>query len=263
MRKIEDLKGQKFGRLTVKERIGQTSKWLCDCECGYFKIVRGCDLKSGCVKSCGCLKKEQDKYNLKSSKTHNKSNTRLYRIWSNMKDRCINPKNKRYNRYGERGITFCDEWIDFENFYNWAIQNGYKENLTLDRINNDLNYCPDNCRWANSRQQARNRSTNIFVEYKGQEMTLIELSEKIDIDYNTLKRRYVRGDRGEYLIRPINKTVKKRGTYNNHCKINEDIAREIKERIKQGQKGSEIAKEFGVSKYLVSDIKRGKTWAWI
>lgn len=183
--------------------------------------------------------------------------------WRGMFERCYNPINKRYARYGGRGIKVCYEWQNFNKFYEWAIENGFSKELSIERINNDKDYSPNNCKWATNKEQSRNRSTNVKIEYDNESITLIELSEITKIPYKTLNMRYRRGDRGDYLVRPINKTTRKRGENNCKCKITENIAKEIKLKLKNGAKGSELALEYNVSKYLISDIKREKTWNWL
>lgn len=156
---MKDYSGERFGRLTVlsfsKKEKGRYF-WVCKCDCGNIKEVCIRELKNGNTKSCGCLRKESPS----RIKTNNMSNTRIHQIYHNMKSRCLNPKNTRYRDYGERGIKICDEWlgkyIGFNNFCKWAFDNGYSENLTLDRIDNNGNYCPDNCRWADTKTQRRN-----------------------------------------------------------------------------------------------------------
>lgn len=158
-----DLHGQKFGRLTVLSRAKnrkQFTMWLCKCDCGNEVVVSTNALLVGHSTSCGCKREE----NFNSYK-HGKSYSNLYRRWLGMKSRCLNKNNARYKNYGGRGITICDEWLDkengFMNFYNWAIANGYKKELSIDRINVDGNYEPSNCRWITLQEQNWNTTRNI------------------------------------------------------------------------------------------------------
>ncbi|MBE7128090.1 hypothetical protein [Bacillus mycoides] len=213
-------------------------------------------------KSCGCIRKITGPQNSSFKTTHGLTDSPLYSKWSNMKERCYRPENKRYDRYGARGITIYAEWKDnFISFYNWCMDNGYKEGLQLDRIDNDGNYEPGNCRFVTPKQNSRNRSSNIIVSYNGEVMSLVEAAEKIGIPMKTLNRRYHRGDRGDILFRVIGKKVKLNlGEENPTSKITSEQAKEIKILLNKGIKQIEIAKMFDVSKYLISDIKRGKTW---
>ena len=188
MSKFIDITGKKFNKLTVVERlqndVGGIPVWLCMCECGNFTRVRGKNLKNGSVKSCGCILKNG------TTKTHGLSRTKIYNTWSSMKARCFNPKSRSYKRYGARGITVCEQWKNsFEEFYSWSIQNGYNENLTIERINNDGNYCPENCKWIPQKEQCRNRSTNIEFEYMGKKHILIEWCEILNLDYKFIHNR--------------------------------------------------------------------------
>lgn len=154
-----DLKGQKFGKLLVVEHLGVDKKnerrlWLCICDCGNEKEAYGSYLLSGRTNSCGCAKKENMR---KASTKHGYKYTRLYGIWSGMKNRCTNPKVQSYPRYGGRGIVICDEWSEFVAFKEWAIQNGYRDDLSIDRIDGNGNYEPSNCRWADGWTQALNK----------------------------------------------------------------------------------------------------------
>lgn len=159
MSKVNDLTGKKFGRLTVIKRCGSNKNrralWLCQCDCGNTKIILGNSLLSKSTLSCGCYNKEHSK-NIHTK--HSLSYTKLYKVWGGMKTRCYNPNFMYYCNYGGRGIAICKEWKDdFSNFYKWAISNGYREGLTIDRINNDGNYEPSNCRWITRAEQNRNQ----------------------------------------------------------------------------------------------------------
>jgi len=154
------LTGRRFGRLTVSEFVGR-SRWLCKCDCGKTKVVKASDLVRGDVQSCGCYKIERTK---QGSKTHglSKNSGRLYSCWISMRDRCNNPNNAHYHRYGGRGIKICDEWSDYKKFYEWSHGNGFDpskpwKECTLDRIDNDGDYCPENCRWTTQSIQILNQ----------------------------------------------------------------------------------------------------------
>lgn len=158
----KNLIGNQYGRLTVIGYAGTNkyhrSMWKCVCTCGNSKIVNSNSLQQGRTRSCGCLDKETH-INHPNRKTHGQCNTRLYRIWKKMKSRCFNPNDPDYQKwYGSRGITVCNEWrYNFWIFRNWSILNGYKDNLTIDRIDVNGNYEPSNCHWATVKEQARNK----------------------------------------------------------------------------------------------------------
>lgn len=210
MSKFIDLTGEKFGRLTVIKRKGYSkskkTQWLCKCDCGNFKIINGSDLKSNKTRSCGCLRKEKAIIVAKSTNLkHNMTHSRPYRIWSSIKSRCYYKNNIAFKNYGGRGIKICDEWRNnFEKFYEWAIENGYKDNLTIDRINNDGDYEPSNCRWISMQKQENNRRNNRIIIYKSQKYTLAELSNLLKIPSATLSWRINNNWKEEELTLPVN-----------------------------------------------------------
>lgn len=210
MPEIQDLTGKKFGYLTVvcqDIRNGESRKrtyWNCKCVCGNITSVLASNLKRGHTRSCGC------KTNSMKHKTHGMSNTRLYKIWIGMKNRCYNPSTPHYEYYGGRGINVCNDWkFDFEPFYKWSTENGYEDGLSIDRIDNGKGYSPDNCRWATKEQQARNKTNLLRVKVNGVEKTLCEWSEICNVPLNALRLRYLRGlksgveDFDESLLAPL------------------------------------------------------------
>ena len=212
--KLNDLTGQRFGRLTVIERACPEKKgkvyWICRCDCGNYSIVQSGNLKSGNTTGCGCMKIEGAK---EANTTHGQTGTRLYKAWDSMRQRCNNPKKDHYKDYGGRGITVCDEWQnDFQAFYDWSMDNGYAENLTLDRIDADGNYCPENCRWATVKAQQNNRRNNHLITYNGETHTIAEWSEIVGVNRNTLKGRIRKG-------LPIEEVLKKKGDARNDFQI--------------------------------------------
>ena len=194
-----DLVGQKFGKLTVikKDEIktikGKYTYWVCKCECGNVKSIYQGSLRNGKTTSCGCYGKEQ---RLKAQTKHGLSGTRIKRIYYNMLSRCYNPNTPKFKNHGGRGIKVCDEWLGengFINFVDWAMSNGYNEELTLDRIDNDGNYSPDNCRWADEETQHKNRRITLYIEYNGEKKTVQEWSKELGVPENTIYTRYFKG----------------------------------------------------------------------
>jgi hypothetical protein len=185
-----DITGQRFGKLTaIKEHhqgIQGRWHWLCKCDCGNKVIILGINLRNGNTKSCGCLKSEITAKRNKDNSTHNLSKHTLYIVHRNMMQRCYNNSNTRYLDYGGRGITVYQEWHDLPSFYTWALTSGYEEHLTIDRIDNNGNYCPENCRWVTQQENQNNKRTNKYITYNGRVHTISEWSRILKIAYCTL-----------------------------------------------------------------------------
>ena len=184
-----DIIGKKFGRLTVVEfshSKGYEKYYSCRCDCGKTKTVLKGNLLNGKTKSCGCYQKEMAiKANLLPE-----NRRKLHDIFRHMKSRCYDPKNNRYDRYGGRGIKICDEWLnDVESFCDWALLNGYKDGLTIDRIDVNSDYCPQNCRWVTQQEQSLNTTRNVYISYKGETKTLKEWANELGIKNTTLHNR--------------------------------------------------------------------------
>ena len=199
---LNDLSDQHFGEWTVtknhKIEKGHT-KWECVCSCGTIRFIDASKLKSGLSKSCGCKHGEH----ITQSKTrHGQSHTRLHNIWLQMRRRC-EPNYHEHKYYLDKGITVCDNWQVFENFYEWAMNNGYSENLTIDRIDNSKGYYPGNCRWADKTTQANNRDYTIKTTYKGQIINATQLSKILGISRYRVARRIKKGFNGDTIERMV------------------------------------------------------------
>lgn len=197
-----DLTGNRYGRLLVtkfdrKNQHGDTY-WVCRCDCGNYKSIASNKLRSGWTKSCGCLHKEIMRQKLLS---HGMSKSKLYSSWELMKSRCYYPQNNRYYRYGGRGIKVCDEWLSFERFKEWALKNGYKEGLTLERKNIDKNYEPDNCCWITKEEQARNKCNTVWVVYKGERMCMSVFAREMGVSINVISNRIKKGMNGDEMAK--------------------------------------------------------------
>lgn len=174
--------GEKYGKLTILEFMYKKNShyyYKCKCDCGNEKIIALASLRNGNTKSCGCYHKEVCIKKFK--KDHNDlsyiSRKRLHTIWNHMKYRCYSKKCSNYKNYGGRNIKICDEWKDFNNFYNWALKNGYQNNLSIDRIDNDKNYEPKNCRWITIQEQQKNRRNNVIIRHNNKVYTIKDLAD--------------------------------------------------------------------------------------
>lgn len=189
--------GVQFGHVTVMEELDPIRYYnvsnrvvRCQCTCGNIFETTLRPLQTGHSTSCGCKRMEAFYNNRKDLTTHGLSNHRLYRLWTDMKTRCNNPNSYPYARYGNRGISICSEWAnDFMNFYNWAMANGYNENMTIDRIDNNGPYSPENCRWVTPREQATNKTTNIMITFNGKTACLSEHCTELGLNYNRIHDR--------------------------------------------------------------------------
>lgn len=199
---FKDLTGQTFGRLTAIRRAANRMSrgghsrvyWHCQCKCGREVIVNSTNFRYGNTKSCGCLRRERT---LKPKYTHGMANSRLYRIWKAMKTRCSNPNPESWKNYGGRGIRVCSEWQNsFENFRDWSLANGYSENLTIDREDNDGNYEPGNCRWITRKRQCRNKTNNKMNEvavrviryFKEHNVSVEKIAKAYSVHATTIRR---------------------------------------------------------------------------
>lgn len=195
-----DLTGRRFGRLFVLS-FSHASRWhrhwVAACSCGSITTVTAGNIRSGHTKSCGCKKLEY----IPTSRTHGGCGTNLYRIWTHMRERCENPKQKHYRSYGGRGIKVCREWHEsFEAFRDWALANSYEHGLTIDRRDNDQGYSPSNCRWVPFLVNARNKSTTRRFAFRSSMMTIPEISELTSIPRTTLWGRISSGMTAEEAV---------------------------------------------------------------
>ena len=198
MAKNLDLTGKKFGRWSVikkQERRGLYGSvpWLCQCDCGVQRDIVASTLVDGRSRSCGCWKSEK-------ARTHGKSRTAIYELWSGMLKRCSNTNSEQYANYGGRGIQVCERWKKFENFY--ADMGECPAGHSLDRIDNNGNYEPRNCRWATQKQQVRNKQNTFMVEFEGKQIALAELCERHGLPLKRTRNRIVVGWPLEEALNP-------------------------------------------------------------
>ena len=194
MAKVKDLSGQRFGRLIAIKVSGKALNgnmmWECKCDCGNTTYVHSTSLVSGSTVSCGCYHRErvhETKYK------HGETKTRLYRIWSGMFSRCYGSRPKFVSAYTSRNIRVCDDWKDYLSFRDWAKSNGYRDDLTLDRIDVNGNYEPQNCRWATQKTQQNNRTNNHLLTYNGKTQTMSQWADELGVRAMAIQHRIARG----------------------------------------------------------------------
>lgn len=268
---FRDLKNKVFGRLTVLQLDTSTksrrSNWICLCECGAQKVIPARGLIRGTSKSCGCLLKESQQKIREKAFTHRLSKTPVYRLWKGLRQRCFNPNSLAFHNYGGRGITLCEEWKNSaESFCEWALENGYQSGLSIDRIDVDGNYEPNNCRFVDRSVQNNNRRDNIYVNYENERITIKQLADRTGVEYRVLLSRYNRNpsikvedlikESGYYTV--INKT---RGSRHYKATLTENQVREIKILLARKMMSQvEISKQFGVSTGIVNCIAKNRSW---
>ena len=243
MGKIKDISGQKFGQLTAIEFVGVENNkaiWLCKCDCGNTSKVPGTALRFGSIKSCGC-----------TTKKHGMFGTRIYNVWHTMKERCYVKTQTSYKNYGAMGIKVCPEWQEFIPFMEWAYANGYDENAprgqcTLDRIDPNGDYCPENCRLVSMSVQANNKTDNVYLEYQGITDTLSNHARRVGLDPRTVESRKVNGDGIDRMFRKIRevRTIQYKGktyTVNEFCKKFKVSRSSVETRIFKNGESPEMA----------------------
>jgi hypothetical protein len=197
---MKDIIGLKFGRLTVKSLVEKTKKYgknweiyLCVCECGNEKIISRNSLFSKAVNSCGCLQRDAVREIGIRNQKHGKTPKKLYRVWEGMHERCRDIKHISYPRYGGRGITVCPEWKDYTVFRDWSLKNGDKEGVSIDRIDNNRNYEPSNCRWVELSIQSHNKRSNRYININGETLTYSEWEKKLGLTRGIINSRISAG----------------------------------------------------------------------
>lgn len=202
---MRDITGERFGRLIVlrfSHKRERKPYYICQCDCGNVVAVNGYNLIKGNTISCSCYHREVAAAGAKMHNTkHGMYGTRLYSIWKTMLKRCANRNHVSFANYGGRGISVCQEWRDFKNFMDWAKSNGYEDNLTIDRIDANKNYCPSNCKWSTMVEQENNRRNNHYLEFNGETHTIAEWSRLCNVPYATIYARLKRGLPMQYVLK--------------------------------------------------------------
>lgn len=201
--KMENYINKKYNKLTILSISKNNSdikmiKVLCKCDCGNEKIVYLNNVIRGLTKSCGCIRKKNGYKQGTNNKTHGQSKTKLYKLYKNVINRCYKKNHERYKYYGGKGIKVCDTWLnDFESFYNWAYANGYKQGLSIDRIDNNGNYEPNNCRWVDMSIQSTNKRNTVYLTYNNKTQSMKQWADELGLNYDHFK----------YRIRDKNMTI--------------------------------------------------------
>ena len=212
---IDEMIGNQYGRLTIlgldhikSDPHGKRDYVKCQCSCGAMAVVDYDKIKSGHTRSCGCLARRPG--NNAPIERHGKSKTPLYSVWNAMLDRCMNRKMKFYDRYGGRGISVCDEWMSYTTFEKWAFENGYERGLEIDRIDNDGDYTPDNCRWVTHAINLQNTHRRRTLIVNGQEISLAQLAKDMGERYNDVYNLVDRGRNGDEIVAIIQRRQRQR-----------------------------------------------------
>lgn len=199
------IENKKYGRLTITDVIHgasigkQPRKFAkCSCDCGSEKIIKLSDVLNGVTISCGCFRNEMT--GMRSTR-HGSSKTRIYQIFHGMHSRCYNPNSPHYSHYGGRGITVCDEWSDYDSFKKWTESSGYSDELSLDRMDNNHNYCPENCKWSTQTEQMQHTSRTKNITHNGKTMCAMDWSRETDIPHSTILYRISIGHTPEFILK--------------------------------------------------------------
>jgi hypothetical protein len=205
--RVKNITGQLFGRITVlsfRDIHKRRTRWYCVCSCGEKLTCSGSALKTGNTRSCGCLKRDTTiERNITQSTTHGMTATSIYNVWASMKRRCCRPSSQDYKNYGGRGITVCERWLEFENFYE-DMGDRPSNQYSIERIDNDGDYCLDNCKWILTSNQAKNRRTNRRLSYNGETRIVVDWARHLNMNVHTIYSRLNRGwSIADTLTRPL------------------------------------------------------------
>lgn len=203
-KRIDIQPGDRFSRLTIIKEVEKKSgmrQFHCKCDCGKEGIYRFTAMRVGKIKSCGCLRDEQ---NLTASLTHGRSKSSLYSSWHSMKQRCLNGNCRAYKHYGGRGIIIFEPWLEFAAFMEWALVNGYAEGLTIEREDVNGNYHPSNCKWITQAEQTKNKRNNVIIEFDGIKLCVKDWARRIGISNSAMQKRLAHWPLEKALTEPIN-----------------------------------------------------------